>query len=354
MNKIWILSIILGVGSCTISPDDEVLYMKTENSYHPIYVRGNPHADTYLIWVHGGPGSSGLYFGEMPELAELQKKYRMVYWDQMSSGGTIGTPDKSDFTIEEFSTHVNGIVNIVNNRFKPKNLFMLGHSWGGMLSAYYLMANGDVNESKNRQSKLKGYITMNPVFDMPDAITNSLDFMTNYVLNEIHNNRDVDRWGKVLDWYISKNGLIRGRDVAQHFDYIYQAGGMAVRMERLEELTSTLALKMVFDSPFEFYSYFDNQSQVRTYLNVEDCSLVRPGRPTLNMIDIPTLMMIGELDKIAFEDDSIRWHGVLSKNKNAANFPLKIFERSAHSIFMDENDRFLYEIDNFVTQHKSK
>ncbi len=59
--KIFLIILtILPLYTC-IAPEDEILYMKSGSSYHPIYVRGNKDADTYIIWVHGGPGASGLH-----------------------------------------------------------------------------------------------------------------------------------------------------------------------------------------------------------------------------------------------------------------------------------------------------
>lgn len=348
------LLMILFFTQCSLAPNEEVLYMKTGNSYFPIYVRGNPNADNYIIWVHGGPGSSGLYYGDIPEVAVLQKTYRVIYWDQLSSGGTIGNPTKSDFTISNFAEHLQGIVNIVKNRYKPKNLFLLGHSWGGFLSAYYLVAEGNQKVSQQRQSQFNGFINLNAVLDVQETLTNGVTFVTNYASDQIAKGNNKKSWQKMIKWYEEKNGIFRGRDVTEHYNNVDAAGGMVIQKKRRDEVEAELTLKMVFSSPFEFYSYYDNQNNIRTYLNIENCSLVRANKPNVSAITIPTLIMAGKDDKIAFLTDTKRWHSILTKGKPDPdnNFPLIEYDNAAHAVFLDAKDKYIQDIHAFINKFK--
>ena len=345
---------------CTLAPEDEVLYMKTSNSYFPIYVRGNPDADTYIIWVHGGPGSSGLYYGDISEVGELHKKYRVIYWDQLSSGGTIGNPSKEDFTISNFAEHVQGIVNIVKNRYGPENLFLMGHSWGGFLSAYYLVADGNDQLSQKRQSQFDGFINLNAVLDIQDTLTNGVTFVTNYANTEISQGNKQKYWQKMIDWYKERNGVFRGEDVTEHYENVDAAGGMVIQKERRDEVEAELILKMAFNSPFEFYSYYDNQNNIRTYLNIEEGSLVRDNEPNVKAITIPTLIMAGKEDKIAFLEDTKRWHRMLLLDKAGnpkslnptEDFPLIEYDNAAHAVFLDAKDKYIQDIHEFINKHK--
>ena len=351
--KIFIILLtILPLYSCTIAPEDEVLYMKSGSSYHPIYVRGNKDADTYIIWVHGGPGSSGLYYGDIDEVAVLQDTYRVIYWDQLSSGGTVGDPDTSEFTLNEFSKHVDGVINIIQNRYNPKNMFLLGHSWGGFLSAHYLVADGDRSLSAQRQSKIDGFINLNAVFDVQQTITNGVTFVTNYANQEISSGNDVKKWEKTIAWYNERNGVFRGQDVTTHYEYVDDAGGMVVQNERRDEVEAELTLKMVFESPFEFYSYYDNQKGIRTYLQIEDASLIRDNEPNIRAITVPTLIMAGKEDKIAFLKNTREWHDIIKEGKNSNNFPLIEYDNSAHAVFLDAKDKYITDIHDFINNHK--
>ena len=352
MLKKYLILLLLGFSGCTLAPGEEVLYMRVDGSYFPIYVRGNPNADTYIIWVHGGPGSSGLYYGDIPEVGVLHDTYRVIYWDQLSSGGTVGNPSKDDFTVENFSSHVQGIVNIIKNRYGPENLFLLGHSWGGFLSAAYLVAEGNTALSTQRQSQFDGFINLNAVLDVQDTLTNGVTFVTNFANVEISKGNKEKYWKKMIAWYKERNGVFRGEDVTEHYENVDAAGGMVIQKERRDEVEAELTLKMVFESPFEFYSYFDNQKNIRTYLNIENASLVRATEPNVKAITIPTMIMAGKQDKIAFLEDTKDWHTFMTNGKgNHADFPLIEYDNAAHAIFLDAKDKYIQDIHKFINTH---
>lgn len=352
IKKILLLLPIILLSQCSLAPQEEILYMKTKDSYHPIYVRGNSSADTYIIWVHGGPGSSGLYYGDISEVKKLHKNYRVIYWDQLSSGGTVGNPQTSDFTISNFAEHVQGVVNIIKNRYNPKNIFLLGHSWGGFLAAYYLIADGNTSLSQKRQSQFKGFINLNAVLDIQDTLTNGVDFVTNFANQEISKGNKRKFWEKTIRWYQERNGTFRGEDVTTHYEYVDDAGGMVIQKERRDQVEKELTMKMVFESPFEFYSYYDNQRGIRTYLNIEKCSLVHNNKPNVKAITIPTLIMAGKEDKIAFLSDTKRWHRILKEGKNPNDFPLIVYDNAAHAVFLDSKDKYIQDIHNFINKNK--
>ncbi len=248
MKKICFLILIMLVFllSCqTNENDDDIIYMLSNNSYHPIYVRGNKNASTYILWVHGGPGSSGIYYGDIPEVAQLHENYRVVYFDQLSSGATVGNPSVDDFTISEFTSHIDGVYNIIKNRYSPDKMYILGHSWGAFLSASYLIAEGDESLAKERQSNYEGFININAVMDIQQTLTNGIEYIYNFASNSINSNVDVAKWQKAINWYDEKDGIFLGSDVATHYDYINDAGGMCVNKERVDYITAILTIEMV-------------------------------------------------------------------------------------------------------------
>lgn len=357
--KIKITSLILLcqllLFSCSnLEDEDEVLYLKTDNSYLPIYVRGNPEADTYIIWTHGGPGSSGLYYGDIDEIAVLHEDYRIVYWDQMSSGGSTGNPDENDYNIEEFSTHHEGIINIIQNRYDPENTIILGHSWGGFLSAYYLIANGDSSLAAERQAEIDGLILLNPVLDLPRSIEDGIAYIReDYAPSQIDAGIDVEKWEAALDWYESNldDGLLYGSDVSTHYQYIEDAGGMLVQRDRNDELTAELTPQMLFFSPFHFYNYYSNQNTIRTYMDIADKTLADADQPNLSSLTIPTLLIAGENDKIAFNYMSQEWFEMLGSHSGSdaeEEEYFKMYSDCAHAAFLDAADQFQEDVVTFI------
>jgi pimeloyl-ACP methyl ester carboxylesterase len=347
--RFLLLSLIFFLSCSNLEEGDEVLYLKTDNSYLPIYVRGNKNASTYIIWTHGGPGSSGLYYGDIDEIKVLHNDYRIAYWDQLGSGGSTGNPDKDDYNIDNFSTHQDAIVKIIKNRYNPDKIILLGHSWGGFLASYYLVAGGDSVLSAERQSRIDGLILMNPILDIARSARDSISYIRDdYAPSQIAAGRDVVKWNNALEWYDNNvlDGLIYGSDVSTHYNYIEDAGGMLVQRDRNDELAKELTPQMLFFSPFNFYDYYNNQNTIRTYLDVGDKSLAIADEPNISAITIPTLFLAGENDKIAFEYMSVEWFDLLGTNEDRKF--LNIYEGCAHAVFLDAPDEFREDLITFI------
>ncbi|MGL1890420.1 MAG: alpha/beta hydrolase [Spirochaetaceae bacterium] len=353
MKKLLVLLLILFLYNCSnIEEGEEVLYLETPTSTLPIYVRGNADADTYIIWTHGGPGSSGLYYGDIPEIEQLHTNYRVVYWDQLGSGGSTGDPSESDYTVENFSTHQEGIVNIIKNRYNPKNLYILGHSWGGFLVSYYLIANGDATLQNKRQSEITGTILLNPILDIKESIEESISYVISYAEQKIIDNDDKDKWEEALVWYEDNvvDGIIVGQNIAIHYGYIEDTGGMLVELDRNDELTAELGPLIIFMSPFTFYDYYNNQSTIRTYLDIADKSLYYNDNDLSN-ITTPILFIAGESDKIANIDQSTKWSAQIGTPVAYKTF--NVYPDCAHAAFLDKPDDFYNDVVQFISENDS-
>lgn len=345
---LFFLIIISTLTTCSnLADGEEILYLKANGCYMPIYTRGNPDAETYVIWTHGGPGSSGLYYGDIDEIAVLHDDYRVIYWDQMGSGGSTGNPDEDDYTLANFTSHLEGVINIVQNRYNPTNTVLLGHSWGGFLASWYLVAEGDTTLAGQRQDELDGLILLNPILNISESLSMGIDYIkgdgvsTGYAIEQINAGTDVDFWEGVLDWYDSHvdedatayGDAVYGEDVATHYGYIEEAGGMLVDRDRNDELAWELGLDMVLFSPFHFYDYYNNQVTIRTYLDILDKSLGEDVTANVSGINMPFLFIAGEDDKIAFELQSNKWSTLMGAP--GTNKEYSLLPDCAHAAFLD-------------------
>jgi len=219
----------------------------------------------------------------------------------MSSGGSTGNPDKDDYNIEEFSDHHEAVIKIIQNRYNPKRMIILGHSWGGFLSAYYLIANGDSSLATERQAEI--------------------------------------------------DGLLYGSDVSTHYQYIEDAGGMLVQRNRNDELTRELAPRMLFFSPFHFYNYYSNQNTIRSCMDITGKTLANPNQPNLSSLTVPTLFIAGEDDKIAFKYMSEEWFDMLGSYSGSdaeEEEYFKMYRNCAHAAFLDAPDQFQEDVVSFI------
>lgn len=86
-----------------------------------------------IVMLHGGPGLNHAYF--RPHLDELEKNYRVVYYDQRASGRSLA-PSPDSVSIR----HLVNDLETLRKQLKVDRLNILGHSWGAVLATHYAIA----------------------------------------------------------------------------------------------------------------------------------------------------------------------------------------------------------------------
>lgn len=94
--------------------------------YYKIMGNGEP-----IVILHGGPGFEHTYL--LPQMGELAHSYKLIFYDQRTSGGSTASTDSSSITLENFVEDLEG----VRKAFNLNKMNLLGHSWGGMLGMFY-------------------------------------------------------------------------------------------------------------------------------------------------------------------------------------------------------------------------
>lgn len=85
-----------------------------------------------IIVLHGGPGLNHNYF--KPHLDELEKKFRIVYYDQRASGQSA-TPSVDSISMHYFVEDLEA----VRQHLNLERINILAHSWGAVLLANYAL-----------------------------------------------------------------------------------------------------------------------------------------------------------------------------------------------------------------------
>ncbi len=111
---------------------------------------------TKLLTLHGGPGGTHEYF-ECFEDYLPRKKIEYYYYDQLGSAYSDQPKDEKLWTIERFREEVEQ----VRDKLGLDRFYLLGHSWGGMLSIEYAL---------KYQSHLKGLIISNMTAGIPSYV----------------------------------------------------------------------------------------------------------------------------------------------------------------------------------------
>ncbi len=121
--------------------------------FHVWTKRTGNNPDVALLLLHGGPGATHEYFIAADSyLPAAGVEY--YYYDQLGSGNSDAPDDPSLWSIERFVDEVEQVRIALG--LGPENLFVLGHSWGGVLAIEYAL---------RHQDQLKGLIISNMMSD---------------------------------------------------------------------------------------------------------------------------------------------------------------------------------------------
>ena len=108
-----------------------------------------------IVFLHGGPGFLANDFDHRFYSQFAKDGFKVYLFDQVGSGLSDRLPRATDYTVERFVADLEEI----RHQIGAERMILIGHSWGGMLAAYYAAAHPD------RVARL--------VFHSPGAIWNS-------------------------------------------------------------------------------------------------------------------------------------------------------------------------------------
>lgn len=148
----WMALGLVGLGACetmdprepgvlvppTVAEDASLPAIDMNGSRFHLETFGDP-ANPVVIFLHGGPGGD---YRSLRRLAErfdgyaLTDEYFLVYWDQRGAGLSM-RHDADVLTLDVYTHDLHTLV----DRYAPgRQVFLIGHSWGGMLATQYVTA----------------------------------------------------------------------------------------------------------------------------------------------------------------------------------------------------------------------
>lgn len=99
-------------------------------------IRGENVENPVLLYVHGGPGAPSFPVVKN-ELKKLEKLFTICYWEQRGAcmSYTKNIPVAS-MTLNQMVEDAADVTRYLLKKFGKKKIFILGHSWGSLLSSF--------------------------------------------------------------------------------------------------------------------------------------------------------------------------------------------------------------------------
>lgn len=335
-----LLAFAFGVQGCQKKEyltEGDYFHLYNDGAKMPVWVKGNLESDVFIITLHGGPGASGHEFPLSNGFKYLEEDYALVYWDQRFSGMAQGHPDKSTINLEQFIEDTDKLVQLINQKYNYPKLFILGHSWGGQLSAAYLGRD-------NHASIFKGWI------DLDGSIYAELEaqIMKNWILSQVPEKladpeADQEFWQYVLKWY-NENPAPDNYSDQEPYIFANALNGYTYDWEKVQENNPTPYKDLIFHSMFSmsYYVYgFGGNLKWADKLNLT---------PELGNIDIPALLLWGKNDGAVPASVADYVYDHLATDSTMKEV-VKI-DQCAHAPHFDQPEIFYQEVKNFVEQYK--
>lgn len=352
MKKIiFNILIIIGLSSCqkeqiTISTDaHDTFFLQEKGNSMPIQVRGNTASKTFLLMVHGGPGSGSIVYMDDVIKNTIESDFAVAYWDQRYAWAAQGNSELAEPTFEDVVSDLEKVVLLLKKRYgNDIAIFLNGHSWGGFLAPYYLVK-GD------NQKNIKGWIQTDGAHDIPLLDKLTIEMLLERATIEITANRNAAKWTEIKDFV---NTITLPATVEQSNrlnEYAHEATTATLTPE-IQELSRIELIKnyannngavtaLIGSTIFEKGRYNDKMSQ--------KLSLGTDLPSKLPLIKVPTLILFGQWDYICppkLGDD------VASKIKSAYIKKI-IYPNAGHSpMFSTDKVKYWSDVKEFMNKFK--
>ncbi|MCB0481823.1 MAG: alpha/beta hydrolase [Flavobacteriales bacterium] len=319
-----------------LSSISETIYVRNKSADMPVYMRGNMSSKVIILIVHGGPGGNGLEYRTGRFSEELEAHYAVAYWDQRGNGMSHGKFKKSEMTIDNMVHDMYAVIKVLKAKYgNDVRVFALGHSWGGTLTAKFMISSG-------YQYLLTGWIEADGAHDIPKLNVDAIKMFRAVAQEQIALGNNVDNWNGILSW---------ANEVDTNNISVEDGGEINQKAHEVEEWLRSDGVitteesgghkNSIFFGPTNPFTSWMIGNQTNSALQVTE-TLAMTNE--LHLVSIPCLFLWGKYDFVV--PPSL---GVDAFNEvNSTNKKLVIFDHSGHSPMADEWEKFAYEVVQFV------
>ncbi|BBH20682.1 amino acid amidase [Paenibacillus baekrokdamisoli] len=270
------------------------------------YIRLGESDQTPLLVLHGGPGNT--HDPLKSALEAIAEERPVIFYDQLGSGNSDGPTDPSLWRTERFVEELACVRDALN----LKEVHILGHSWGTMLAASYLI--------HHKHSGVRSVIFSSPCLsaerwkqDADELLARLPDDVQRIIAhNEQQATTNSEAYQEAMKVYYDR--------------YVCRLDPRPAIMTE-SRAKANKDIYMTMWGPSEF----SPTGNLKTF----DCT------PQLHEISIPSLFVCGRYDEATPE--STQYYQSLVPESE-----FHVFENSAHVSYLEETDEFVRIVRGFL------
>jgi len=337
-----IIILITGCQKEKISFSDnasDVFYVENEGAAMRVLVQGNTSSKTFILIIHGGPGAGAFFYDTKFITQNIGDKYALVYWDQRNAGASQGANNGENLHLNVMVNDLKKVITVLKFRYgEDMSLFLLGHSFGGMIAA-------DFVTSSDNQYMIKGLINVDGSHNYPLNDTLTREKLLSVGQYEVSQNRNIDKWTPILNYCEAHKGNFSFEESQQLEIYSTDAENYIDSIKHINIVSQVLRY-MISDK-------YPLTAMLTNLIYSEDSNFnkelaVTQFSSSLNKVTIPVLLLWGKYDftcPVALGEDF--FNRISSTDKS-----MVISSKSGHYMILQDKDFFCNEINAFVQTHR--
>jgi pimeloyl-ACP methyl ester carboxylesterase len=345
MRKLLFLNLILLLTGCqkekiTLSADaSEAFYVENTGASMRVLVQGNTLSKTFILFIHGGPGVSSYFYDTKYISRNIGDKYAIVYWDQRNAGASQGTSNGGYLHLDQMVEDLKKVIEVLKFRYgQDMSLFLLGHSFGGLLAVDFITTPG-------YQDLIKGYIDVDGSHNYPLNDTLTRQMLLTEGNFQVSQNKNIEGWRPIISYCNSHLGNFTLEESQQLETYATQAENYIDSINHINIVN--LVLKYSIPDQIPLTAVLSN------LLYSEDSNFnkelaVTQFSSSLNIVTIPALVLWGKYDFTCPQALGEDFYNRINSNDKS----MAISQISGHNMIFQDKKFFCDEVNAFVLNHK--
>jgi len=313
-------------------------YIKNGLNSSMVRVNGNAASKIFLLYIHGGPGGDGFSYRNSYVENNIENRYAAVYYDQRNSGSSQGANNIEELTLENMVDDIEKLITVLKYRYgNDIEIFMLAHSFGGLLSSGFMTTN-------DNQQLLKGWIYVDGAHDYPmnDSLTRV--HLINAGNEQITLGKKVTEWQEIVDYCNAHPNNFNFKESMKYNSMAWKA------MSYLKDKSSTngndddeLAIAIIEDKiPTTAYAL-----NIQANAVFAEKLIHASYSDYLHKVTLPTLVIYGKNDFVCpLELGEALFSSISSTDKEFV-----LSDISGHSPMDDDRENFYNHVIRFIEEH---
>jgi len=293
---------------------DEEVYIKTKDTQLYANIKGENLDAPILLFLHGGPASPfGVPIFKAYGGHKLEEYFIVVYLHQRGIMKSERVPDDTH-KISNYVEDVTYVVQYLEDHFKDKKIFILGHSWGGVLAYLYVL---------EHQDKIQKLVTVCAPINVSSMMKGRID-MTLKWAEETNNSTAIEELSSLSDTSIYDNPE-NFMTLSKWTSNAYGGWGKNLSQKKINK---------AIDYEDQFPQWLQESENIgdlmyREILNID-------LKDEISEIEIPLLCITGKYDV------DVPWYIVEEEIMNyGGEKTFILFNNSHHMVFIDEEEIFV-------------